>query len=66
MAALGQQRPAYEAAEIKVDRSGTDDDSSKGTKGQVIMHNMSLKSLVERAYGLTRPEVNCHPVRVDP
>jgi uncharacterized protein (TIGR03435 family) len=51
------QRPTYEAAEIKVDTSGTDDDSSKGTLGQVLMHNMTLKSLIERAYTVTPPQV---------
>jgi uncharacterized protein (TIGR03435 family) len=44
------QRPTYEAAEIKVNTSGSEGDSSKGTLGQLLMHNMTLKSLIERAY----------------
>lgn len=45
-------RPAYEAASIKANTSGTNDTSSHGTRGQVVMNNLPLKRLIERAYGV--------------
>jgi uncharacterized protein (TIGR03435 family) len=43
-------RPAYEAASVKVNNSGSGNSSSNGSKGQVMMSNQTLKRLIERAY----------------
>ena len=45
-------RPAFEAAFIKVNSSGSGGSSSNGTKGQLVMVNQSLRRLVERAYNV--------------
>jgi uncharacterized protein (TIGR03435 family) len=53
--ALAQPRdahPAFEAASIKLNSSGDSSSSSHGTKGQIVMNNMTLKRLIERAYGV--------------
>ncbi len=45
-------RPAFEAASIKVNASGSGSSSSRGSKGQVVMTNLTLKRLIERAYSV--------------
>jgi uncharacterized protein (TIGR03435 family) len=45
-------RPAYEAAFIKPNTSGTNSTSSHGSPGQLVMSNQSLKRLIERAYNV--------------
>ena len=53
-------RPAFEAAFIKANTSGSGGSSSNGTKGQVVMTNMSLRRLIERAYKMCiRDSSNC-------
>jgi uncharacterized protein (TIGR03435 family) len=54
-AALAQPRdahPTFEAASVKLNTSGDGSSSSHGTKGQIVMNNMTLKRLIERAYGV--------------
>jgi uncharacterized protein (TIGR03435 family) len=54
-AALGQTpdaRPAFEAAFIKANTTGSGSSSSNGTKGQVVMVNQSLRRLIERGYNV--------------
>jgi uncharacterized protein (TIGR03435 family) len=71
-ALLAQQpteRPAYEAASVKLDNSGSGNSSSNGSKGQIVMTNVSLKRLVERAYSVKPMQVTgpdwMEDVRVD-
>jgi uncharacterized protein (TIGR03435 family) len=45
-------RPAFEAASVKLNTSGTGDSSTHGSKGQVVFTNQTLKRLIERAYNL--------------
>jgi uncharacterized protein (TIGR03435 family) len=45
-------RPAFEAAFLKANTTGSGSSSSNGTKGQVVMVNQSLRRLVERAYNV--------------
>jgi uncharacterized protein (TIGR03435 family) len=47
-----EQRPAYEAASVKLNTSGSGNTSSHGSKGQVVMTNLPLKRLIERAYSV--------------
>jgi uncharacterized protein (TIGR03435 family) len=52
-AALGHPqdaRPTYEAASVKLNTSGSVGSSSRGSKGQVVFTNQTLKRLIERAY----------------
>jgi len=42
--------PSYDAASIKINNSGSGSSSSNGTRGQIMMVNLSLKRLIERAY----------------
>jgi uncharacterized protein (TIGR03435 family) len=54
-AALAQpqdERPAYEAASVKLNTSGTGNSSSHGSKGQIVFTNQTLKRLIERAYSV--------------
>jgi uncharacterized protein (TIGR03435 family) len=51
-AGQAQTRPAYEVASIKLNTSTSNSSSSKGTTGQVVMTNQTLKRLVERAYNV--------------
>jgi uncharacterized protein (TIGR03435 family) len=44
------ERPAYEAASVKLNTSGGGGSTSNGSKGQVLMVNQTLKRLIERAY----------------
>src|SRR5436190_23048686 len=50
-------RPTYEVAEIKANTSGENGSSSHGSKSQIIMTNLTLKKLIERAYSMTPPQV---------
>jgi len=45
-------RPAYEAASVKLNTSGSGGSSSQGSKGQIVFTNQTLKRLVERACGV--------------
>lgn len=45
-------RPTFEAAFLKANTTGSGSSSSNGTKGQVVMTNLSLKRLIERAYNV--------------
>ncbi|HXB71735.1 MAG TPA: TIGR03435 family protein [Candidatus Acidoferrales bacterium] len=45
-------RPAYEAASVKLNTSGSGNSSSKGSKGQIVFTNQTLKRLIERAYSV--------------
>ena len=53
-AVVAQQnsRPAYEAASVKLNNSGSGNTASNGSKGQVVFTNQTLKRLIERAYGV--------------
>jgi uncharacterized protein (TIGR03435 family) len=51
-AVFGQARPAYEAVNIKVNTSGDGGSSSHGSGSQIIMTNMTLQRLIERAYNV--------------
>ena len=50
-------RPAYEAASVKLNTSGSGHSGSDGSKGQVMMTNLSLHRLIERAYNVKPPQV---------
>lgn len=56
-ATLAQPRPAYEAAEITVNTSGSGDADSEGSAGQVAMRNLPLKRLIANAYGVKPDQV---------
>jgi len=43
-------RPAYEAATVKANTTGSGSSSTNGNKSQILMVNQTLKRLVERAY----------------
>ena len=45
-------RPSYEAASVKPNTSGSGGSSSRGSKGQVVFTNQTLKRLIERAYNV--------------
>ena len=45
-------RPAFEAAFIKANTTGSNGSGSKGTKVQIVMANQTLKRLIERAYNV--------------
>jgi uncharacterized protein (TIGR03435 family) len=45
-------RPAYEAASVKLNTSASGASSSRGSKGQIVFTNQTLKRLIERAYGV--------------
>ena len=51
------QRPAYEAASVKLNTSGSTNTESHGTGGQVVMTNQSLDRLIQRAYGVSPMQV---------
>jgi uncharacterized protein (TIGR03435 family) len=42
--------PAFEAASIKPNKSGSGGSSSNGSRGQIVFTNLTLKRLIERAY----------------
>jgi uncharacterized protein (TIGR03435 family) len=43
-------RPAFEAAFIKANTTGSGSSHTHGTKGQIVMVNQSLRGLIEQAY----------------
>lgn len=45
-------KPTFEAAFIKANTTASNNSSSNGTKGQIVMVNQSLRRLVERAYNV--------------
>jgi uncharacterized protein (TIGR03435 family) len=45
-------RPAYEAAFLKANTTGSNSSSSNSTEGQIVMVNQSLHRLIERAYNV--------------
>lgn len=45
-----EARPAFEAASVKPNTTGSGSTSSNSTRGQIVMVNQSLKRLIERAY----------------
>jgi uncharacterized protein (TIGR03435 family) len=47
-----QPQPAYVVASIKPNTSGSSNSSSRGSQGQVVFTNQSLKRLIERAYNV--------------
>ena len=49
---------AYEAASVKLNISGSGHSGSDGSKGQVMMTNLSLHRLIERAYNVKPPQVS--------
>jgi uncharacterized protein (TIGR03435 family) len=50
---LGQDtRLSYEAASVKLNTSGANGSSSNGSKGQIVITNMPLHRIIERAYGV--------------
>jgi len=55
-ALLGQESPdprlSYEAASVKLNTSGSTNSSSNGSRGQIVMTNLSLHRIIERAYGV--------------
>ncbi|MGA3019781.1 MAG: TIGR03435 family protein [Bryobacteraceae bacterium] len=57
LAQLQDARPAYEAASVKLNTSGSGHSSSDGSKGQVVMANQTLKRLIERAYNVKPMQV---------
>jgi uncharacterized protein (TIGR03435 family) len=62
-------QPVYEAASVKLNNSGSGSSNSNSTKGQIVMTNVPLKRLIERAYNVkpfqvTGPEW-MESVRVD-
>jgi len=45
-------RPAFEAASVKLNTTGSGSASSNSTKGQIVIVNQPLKRLIERAYSV--------------
>jgi uncharacterized protein (TIGR03435 family) len=45
-------RPAYEAASVKLNTSGSGNSTTNGSRGQIVFNNVTLKRLIERAYGV--------------
>ena len=52
LAQAPEPRPAYEAASVKINTTGSGSTSSHGTKGQIVITNLTLKTLIERAYSV--------------
>jgi uncharacterized protein (TIGR03435 family) len=52
LAVAQDKHPAYEAASVKANNSGTNGSRSSGSKGQIVFTNVTLKRLIERAYGV--------------
>jgi uncharacterized protein (TIGR03435 family) len=51
-------RPAYEAASVKLNTSGDPHSGTDGSKGQIVMTNLTLERLIERAYGVKPTQVS--------
>jgi uncharacterized protein (TIGR03435 family) len=52
-----ETRPAYEAASVKLNTSGSGGTHTDGTKGQIMIRNMTLHRLIEQAYGVSPAQV---------
>lgn len=52
LSAQSDSKPAFEAAFIKANTTGSGGSSSNSTTGQIVMVNQSLKRLVEQAYNV--------------
>lgn len=50
-------RPAYEAASVKLNTSGSTNNDSHSTEGQIVMTNLPLDRLIQRAYGVGPAQV---------
>jgi uncharacterized protein (TIGR03435 family) len=50
LAQTQDRRPTFEVASVKSDNSGSPGSSTRGSKGQIVFTNITLKRLVERAY----------------
>lgn len=50
-------RPAYEVASVKLNTTGSNHTGTDGSPGQIVMTNQSIARLVQRAYGVTPPQV---------
>jgi uncharacterized protein (TIGR03435 family) len=50
-------RPAYEVASVKLNTTGSKHTGTDGSPGQIVMTNQSIARLVQRAYGVTPPQV---------
>ena len=51
------KRPAYEVASVKLNTTGSSSSGTDGSPGQIVMTNLAIERLVERAYGVTPPQV---------
>jgi uncharacterized protein (TIGR03435 family) len=51
------ERPAYEAASVKLNISGSGGTDTDGTRGQIMIRNMTLHRLVELAYSVSPAQV---------
>jgi len=51
-------RPAFEAAFVKANNTGSGNSSTNGTRGQIVMVNQSLKRIIERAYNVKSFQVS--------
>jgi uncharacterized protein (TIGR03435 family) len=51
-------RLAYEAASVKLDTSGSAHSGSDATKGQIVITNLTIERLIERAYGVKPTQVS--------
>ena len=51
-------RPAYEAASVKLNTSADPHSGSDASKGQIVMTNLTLQRLIERAYGVKPTQVS--------
>jgi uncharacterized protein (TIGR03435 family) len=51
-------RLAYEAASVKLDTSGSGHSGSDATKGQIVITNLTLERLIERAYSVKPTQVS--------
>lgn len=62
LAAYSQNiRPVYEAATIKPNVSGSGGSTTRGSQGQIVFTNVTLKRLVEQAYGVKPIQVSGPP-----
>jgi uncharacterized protein (TIGR03435 family) len=51
-------RLAYEAASVKLNTSGSGHSGSDGSRGQIVMTNLTLERLIERAYNVKATQVS--------
>lgn len=57
-AQYSDSRLTYEAASVKLNTSGSGHSGSDGTKGQIVMTNLTLERLVQRAYNVKPTQVS--------